>query len=263
MSDEPRFTVIVVPSDREGTRTFEVTRRAAKAAAVTGGVLLLAGLMMAGSWLWLAGQAARVPGLSSEVRSLRREQAQVQQLATQLRQITAEYAKVRSMLGADSTALPRVEETAPAAKDSARGDDAEPEPDTSRRAYVPRRWPLEAKGFVTRGLTAPHRGAHPGMDIAVAAGSRILASGAGVVVEAGEDSVYGRFVRISHPGGWESLYAHASALLVHPRERVGAGKAIALSGNSGVSTAPHLHFEIRRNGRPVDPVTMIDNPNPR
>ncbi|HEX2080012.1 MAG TPA: M23 family metallopeptidase, partial [Longimicrobium sp.] len=76
-----------------------------------------------------------------------------------------------------------------------------------------------------------------------------------------EDSVYGRFVRIAHPDGYESLYAHASSLLVTARERVPAGSVIALSGSTWVSTAPHLHFEIRKDGRPVDPSTLIHNPN--
>jgi murein DD-endopeptidase MepM/ murein hydrolase activator NlpD len=114
---------------------------------------------------------------------------------------------------------------------------------------------------VTRGQRRTRGGLHPGMDIAVASGSHILASGSGVVAEVGEDSVYGRYVRIAHPGGYESLYAHASELLVRARQRVPAGEVIALSGSTGVSSAPHLHFEIRRNGRPVDPVTMIHNPN--
>jgi murein DD-endopeptidase MepM/ murein hydrolase activator NlpD len=267
MPDERRMTVIVVPSDRDNTRTFELTYRRLRRLAVGAGVTAFVLLMMAGSWLWLAGQAARVPGLRGEVRELRRDRVQMQQLSRQLQEISTEYAKVRGMLGADSTALPRVEDAgsaAPAA-DTASGDSAEGDAagtaTSSSRASLPRRWPLAARGYVTRGQRRTRGGLHPGMDIAVASGSRILASGSGVVSEVGEDSVYGRYVRISHPGGYESLYAHASELLVRARQQVPAGEVIALSGSTGVSSAPHLHFEIRRNGHPVDPVTMIHNPN--
>ncbi len=89
------------------------------------------------------------------------------------------------------------------------------------------------------------------------AGSRILAAGAGTVLEAGDDPVYGRFVRIAHAGGYESVYGHASRLLVAEHQHVTRAQVIALSGSTGVSTAPHLHFEIRKDGRPVDPRGLV------
>jgi murein DD-endopeptidase MepM/ murein hydrolase activator NlpD len=269
--DDREMTFIVIPHGRnaDATRSYEVSYRRLKVMGVLAGTVALLLLMMAGSWLWLAGQAARVPGLSSEVRQLRRDRVRVEELARTVNQLNAEYAKVRSMLGADSAALPAiVDSTAAAAGDSASGDsasgdsaDAGEETALAPRSSLPRRWPLAARGFVTRGHLARLRGSHPGMDIAVASGSRILAAGGGTVAEVGEDSVYGRFVRIAHPDGYESLYAHASSLLVHARQRVPAGGTIALSGSTGVSTAPHLHFEIRKDGRPVDPGTLIHNPN--
>ena len=264
--DDRRMTFIVVPHGRDpSTRSFELSYGKLKALTVAGSVLVVLVVMMAGSWLWLAAQAARVPGLSTEVRQLRRDRVRVEELARTVQQLNAEYAKVRTMLGADSAALPAiVDSTAPAAgdtaADSAGVDSAGGEPQALRPS-PPSEWPLAARGFVTRGHLAPIRGSHPGMDIAVASGSRILAAGGGTVAEVGEDSVYGRFVRIAHPGGYESLYAHASTLLVRPRERVPAGGVIALSGSTGASTAPHLHFEIRKDGRPVDPGTLVHNPN--
>jgi len=265
--DDREMTFIVIPHGRnaDATRSYEVSYRRLKVMLVLAGTAALLLLMMAGSWFWLAGQAARVPGLSSEVRQLRRDRVRVEELARTVNHLNAEYAKVRAMLGADSAALPAIVDSAaaPAAGDSASADSADAEDETALapRSSLPRRWPLAARGFVTRGHLARLRGSHPGMDIAVASGSRILAAGGGTVAEVGEDSVYGRFVRIAHPNGYESLYAHASSLLVHARQRVPAGETIALSGSTGVSTAPHLHFEIRKDGRPVDPGTLIHNPN--
>jgi murein DD-endopeptidase MepM/ murein hydrolase activator NlpD len=266
--DDRQMTFILIPHGRNvaSTRSYEVSYRRLKVAGGIGTVLGLLVLVMAGSWLWLASQAARVPGLVGEVRELRRDRARVEELARNLNQLNAEYAKVRSMLGADSTRLPSiVDSAAAAARDTTAADSGDAEGDSAggARASLPRRWPLQARGYVTRGQFARARGSHPGMDIAVATGSKILAAGGGTVAEVGEDSVYGRFVRIAHPDGYESLYAHASALLVHANQRVPSGGVIALSGSTGVSTAPHLHFEIRKDGRPVDPGTLVHNPNGR
>jgi murein DD-endopeptidase MepM/ murein hydrolase activator NlpD len=265
--DDREMTFIVIPHGRnvDSTRSYEVPYRRIKGAVVLGSVAAFLLLVMAGSWLWLAGQAARVPALRSEVRELRQDRQRLNELARTLDQVTAEYTKVRSMLGADSARLPAlIDSTArPAADDTASADSADAEGDTAgvARSSLPRRWPLEAHGYVTRGHLARLRGSHPGMDIAVASGSRILAAGGGTVAEVGEDSVYGRFVRIAHPDGYESLYAHAEALLVKQHQRVRAGRVIALSGSTGVSTAPHLHFEIRKDGRPVDPGALVRNPD--
>lgn len=263
MSDDRQMTFIWIPHGRDpgSTRSYEVSYRRVKALLVGAGVLLFVLLLMAGSWLWLAGQAARVPGLSTEVRELRRDRVRMRELAQTVEHLSAEYAKVRAMLGPDSASLPAVETVVPADSASADSADAEGETAARPRSSLPHGWPLAARGYVTRGHLARIRGSHPGMDIAVATGSRILASGGGTVAEVGEDSVYGRFVRIAHPGGYESLYAHASSLLVRPHQRVPQGRVIALSGSTGVSTAPHLHFEIRKDGRPVDPGALIRNPN--
>jgi murein DD-endopeptidase MepM/ murein hydrolase activator NlpD len=262
--DDREMTFIVIPHGRnaDATRSYEVSYRRLKVVLVMGAVVALLLVMMAGSWLWLAGQASRVPGLRTEVRQLRQDRQRLDELSRTLDQVTEEYTKVRAMLGVDSTHLPAIADSAraPAAGDSASADTADAEGEIAGRASLPRRWPLDARGFVTRGHLARARGSHPGMDIAVASGSHILAAGGGTVAEVGEDSVYGRYVRIAHPGGYESLYAHAESLLVRPRQRVRAGRVIALSGNTGVSSAPHLHFEIRKDGRPVDPGTLLRNP---
>jgi murein DD-endopeptidase MepM/ murein hydrolase activator NlpD len=124
---------------------------------------------------------------------------------------------------------------------------------------VPRHWPLDERGIVTRGTVGDSADAeqHTGLDIAVAAGTPIRASGGGVVVQAGEDPEYGLNVLLSHPDGYESMYGHASRLLVNTGDTVPAGQVVALSGSTGRSTAPHLHFEIRHDGRSIDPRTLV------
>jgi murein DD-endopeptidase MepM/ murein hydrolase activator NlpD len=94
----------------------------------------------------------------------------------------------------------------------------------------------------------------------VPADSYIRAAGGGVVVGAGDDPVYGRFVTLDHGGGYRTLYAHASETLVEVGQEVRRNEVIALSGSTGRSTAPHLHFEILLNGEAVDPLTMVRQP---
>ncbi|MEW5738126.1 MAG: M23 family metallopeptidase [Myxococcota bacterium] len=95
--------------------------------------------------------------------------------------------------------------------------------------------------------------AHTGVDLAAPEGTPIFAAQAGVVLSAGPRGGYGNAVEVSHSDGTTSLYAHASAVAVHPGQRVRAGEVIATVGSTGQSTGNHLHFEVRVDGRPVDP----------
>lgn len=94
---------------------------------------------------------------------------------------------------------------------------------------------------------------HAGIDFRAPLGAPILASGAGVVVKAGWNGGYGRMVEIDHGKGLTSRYAHMSSLSVSEGDRVGPGTKIGTVGSSGRSTGPHLHYEIRVNGDPVNP----------
>jgi murein DD-endopeptidase MepM/ murein hydrolase activator NlpD len=124
---------------------------------------------------------------------------------------------------------------------------------------VPRHWPLDEPGYITRGqLKATSRNeAHPGLDIAVAVGSLVRASGGGIVKQSGEDPEYGLFVLLEHPDQYQTMYGHLSRILVTLDARVAPGQVIGLSGNSGRSTAPHLHFEIRQQGSSLDPLAYV------
>ncbi len=256
-ADDRRTTIIVVPHGGGTdltTRTYELSHRRLRLLKAAGVGLGVALLVMMGSWFYLAAQATRAQMLQREVRRLEGEVAEVDQLRRRLVELEARYAQITKLLGGV-----RRREPAKAAEPAAAGDSASA--DSTDQALLPRAWPLAARGFVTRGQRGRGgRGRHPGMDIAVALGTPIVAAGDGTVTEAGRDSVYGLFVRIAHGGGYESLYGHASRVLVKARQQVRSRQTIALSGSTGVSTAPHLHFEIRRNGTPVDPVTLVHLP---
>jgi murein DD-endopeptidase MepM/ murein hydrolase activator NlpD len=213
--------------------------------------------------------AARVPGLEREISRLRVENSRVQQLASALNRAEANYQELRQMLGvrAPPTPPPSRGGTTVARTDyttamrtvpvraSRPGGTAQYEAGASK----PSHWPLDVQGFVTRGQVRPGvpDESHVGIDIAVPIGTPIRASGGGTVMAAGYDSDYGLFVLLRHPAGYETMYGHTSRLLAAEGDEVQAGQVIGLSGNSGRSTAPHLHFEVRRDGKSVDPLELV------
>ncbi len=98
---------------------------------------------------------------------------------------------------------------------------------------------------------------HEGIDVTAPMGSPIEAPAAGVVADAGWESGYGNTVTLDHGFGIVTKFAHASKVLVRTGQRVSRGQRIALVGNTGLATAPHLHYEVHVNGRPVNPLRYV------
>ena len=124
-------------------------------------------------------------------------------------------------------------------------------------------WPTSgggiSSGFGRR--NAPKAGAstyHQGVDIAVPTGTAVWASSGGTVIVAGWQGGYGNVIYIQHPDGRVTRYGHLSRIEVSPGQKVSQGQRIALSGNTGNSTGPHLHFEIRINGNAVNPLDYLN-----
>ena len=103
---------------------------------------------------------------------------------------------------------------------------------------------------------------HAGVDIGAAWGSPIVAAADGQVASAGWAGGYGREVQIAHGGGLVSLYGHMSQIVAQPGSYVRQGQLIGYVGSSGLSTGPHLHFEVRQSGQPVNPlgVRLVSKP---
>lgn len=98
---------------------------------------------------------------------------------------------------------------------------------------------------------------HNGIDIRVPEGTPVKATASGVVITAAETEGYGIHVVIRHDDGFETMYAHLSGFAVQQGEKVSKGERIGLTGNTGRSTAPHLHYEIRKNGQHLDPADYL------
>jgi murein DD-endopeptidase MepM/ murein hydrolase activator NlpD len=132
-----------------------------------------------------------------------------------------------------------------------------PQPPTVTSGFGPRLHPID-------GVTK----FHTGVDLRGAEGSPIRAAAEGTVVSAGERGGYGNAVEIDHGDGVHTLYAHASALEVKPGDHVRRGQEVGQVGQTGHATGPHLHFEVRREGKPIDPTSALkaygiraDNPH--
>jgi murein DD-endopeptidase MepM/ murein hydrolase activator NlpD len=130
------------------------------------------------------------------------------------------------------------------------------------RQVVPGGRPVES-GYISSlygQRTDPFDGnqaSHHGIDFAAVAGTQVLAVADGVVSHTGTDGGYGRMVEITHGNGYVTRYAHNAKLLVKPGQTVKRGDPIALMGSTGRSTGPHVHFEVLRDGRPMNPLSFV------
>jgi murein DD-endopeptidase MepM/ murein hydrolase activator NlpD len=252
--DDRNLTLIVVPHGDLETRSFVVSYRKLKTILISVIVLVVIVALQMAAWFPVALKATRFNAMVDELAELEAERAKVADLAKDLAAVEAQYERVRQLLGADAPAagsppmLPPLRDTTKAKRTGP----------TSQAPDI-RQWPLSVRGFVTQKAAAGAR-SHPGIDIAVKVGSIIRAAGDGVVRSAGLDEVYGKYIVIDHGGGLISVYGHASELEVQPGDTVHAGQKIALSGSTGRSTAPHLHFEIRRGGEVLDPFRYVSQP---
>ncbi len=128
------------------------------------------------------------------------------------------------------------------------------------------RYPLE-EGIVTSGFgkrPSPFTGKpsyHPGIDLAAPTGSPVMACAGGTIKEIAYNRVYGKHIIIRHKDGRVSLYGHLSKVYAILNEKVKSGTIIGAVGSTGMSTGPHLHFEIRENGVPKNPAKYIETIN--
>ena len=216
-------------------------------------IVVAAVLIGIGRWSAQRATPKAVASLQSEVDSLRLENAQVVRLANRVADLETSYNRLRAVMSGEVEPSAR-DILLPLVPTGLDGRGAR-EPGGS----VPTVWPLVEAGFITRafGDSVPGEEPHVGLDIAVPVGSYVRSTGSGRVLEAAEDSEYGRFVRVEHDEDLTALYAHNSWTFVVAGDSVEAGEVIALSGNSGRSSAPHLHLEIKRRGEVVDPLPFV------
>lgn len=251
------LTIQLIPEEGGESRTLRLSARGVRFFFWGAGLGVLILVFMTGSWWFLAVEASRGWQMEAVVDSLQEERIQVLALIQRMEEVEAGYEHIRSLFGPSSGPVaPDLWLPPVGLSGSYRADIP-----SASEENLPAAWPLTQPGFITQPLTEGGGNEnHPGLDIAVPTDSYVRAAGAGRVLRKGDDPIYGRFLVLEHGQGYQTVYAHASMILVDRGEMVRRGEVIALTGSTGQSTAPHLHFEILLDGLPVDPLTMVEQP---
>ncbi|NIT36702.1 MAG: peptidoglycan DD-metalloendopeptidase family protein [candidate division Zixibacteria bacterium] len=270
MGKRRHINVVIAPEDRSGTLTFRLQLGHFYALVIVASVLFI---LVAALVVNQAMDEAKL----GELKLLRRQNVQlkeeVKRVAAVERKI-AELEVVEDKLMVMAGEREAARELAPV---SIEGEEGTREPVSvaegirqfrelvaSRRGVAlkaPDGNPVE-KGWVTRGF-AENAGLegysfHNGVDIACPEGTPVSSTAPGVVTFAGEDPVYGRLVIIQHGlTGYSTFYGHNRELKVRAGRKVGRGDIVAAAGNTGRSSAPHLHYEVRLHGVPVNPAKYM------
>ena len=262
------LSIIVVPHDNAKMRNYKVSYTLLYTFGSLVGVTLLTIILFVVTYGRVLYQAHQSLLLATENAQLMQRNAQIDSLRTELVKLQTMGIQLKKMLGVglsyeDSILVanlsPIVSSPAIAMAGGA-GDALRDEQQLFIRA-IPSFWPI--KGWVTREFhsTGGEKSGnyHPGMDIAAKRNTPVRASAEGVIVTSEWDETYGYMVVIDHGFAIYSLYGHNARNLVNVGDRVTRGQTIAFVGSTGKSTAPHVHFEVRKSGVPVDPRNYLLN----
>ena len=247
-------TVMLVPDGTEARRQWRLPQWLLRSILGAVVVILVGIVIFFAFYGKVLSRAALTEKVQSENESLKRYRYKVQLLEENLMQAREIVTKLTNMAGVDfqfpelpddSSIFSRLDRTGIALVARNSGSDYS----------TPEGLPIE--GFITQQYNGEDEHYHPGIDIACAVGTPVLATGSGAVEFIGYDSLYGNMLVLRHSDSVTTVYGHLQQVLVAPAQPVLVGARVALSGNTGQSTAPHLHYEIRINDEPINP---LDNP---
>ncbi|UCD64169.1 MAG: M23 family metallopeptidase [Candidatus Zixiibacteriota bacterium] len=253
MAESKYITLMLIPEGTESRRGFRM-RTWVFRFAIGAFIALLVGIILFFVFYGkVLTRAALADKLEKENERLLRYQYKVHLLESNLKQAREIVTRVTELAGIDiefpelpddSTLFATLDEKGMAVVSRASGLDFS----------IPSGLPIQ--GFITQDFEVDNMSQyHPGVDIACAEGTPVLATASGEVIYAGFDSAaYGYVVIVQHSDSVTTLYGHNRELLVQEGQTVLAGGRVAMSGSTGKSTAPHLHYEIRINDKPIDPL---------
>jgi murein DD-endopeptidase MepM/ murein hydrolase activator NlpD len=255
---------MVVRDDQATPKRWRMPFWVYRAVLVVAVLIVLAPVLYVLGHLEVLAMAGEVGRLREENDNLRKYQDKIMALEQSLRDTRHLMSQVAQLAGLDSTLLAQMY-----------GEDktmAAIAPQYNYTASTPRLGSptspiphgLPAAGWISRSFSDVVGKKHDGLDIALPEGTPVVSTASGIVTFAGTDPVYGQMVVVQDNDSIETVYGHNSKLLVQPGDTIFAGQRVALSGNTGVSTAPHLHYEIRINKTAVNPAPFLthDKQNP-
>lgn len=254
MNPSRYVTIMFVPDGAEARRGYRMRLWVLKAALWTLAALLVGQVFFFAFYADVLRRAAITDKLAAENERLLRYQYKVQVLEENMNKARLIVQQIAELAG--------VEYRLPELPDDSilfAGMDRTSVAMLSRSVGPDLSWPsgLPIQGFITQDFELEDSSRfHPGVDIVCAEGTPVLAVAIGTVVYADYDSTYGRLLVIQHNDSVTTLYGHNDSLLVQVGDRVSIGSRIALSGNTGQSTAPHLHYEVRVHDEPINPLDL-------
>jgi murein DD-endopeptidase MepM/ murein hydrolase activator NlpD len=261
-----RFTSFIIIPDRS-SRSFTVripnVLLAVLGTGITVAVIVI--LVLGLFYNRLFQEASRADALARDNSELRKEVEKVRELDRQLREMRSLDIRIRQLMGqeidpeiygltiSDDGDIAAIE----AVRDSLIRDNSLR---GSPREAIPTIWPIEGRGFISKPFSAggPGQEEHGGVDISLKVGSPVRSTASGRVVFAGTEGDWGNKIQVDHGNGLITVYAHLSRLDVKVDTIVQKGDTIGLSGNSGRSTAPHLHYEVRYMGKAYNPEQFLE-----
>jgi murein DD-endopeptidase MepM/ murein hydrolase activator NlpD len=271
------WKLLVIPEDESDVRQFRLPRKAVITIIVAVVLLVLYATVETVLFWIVAQRAAQVEPLKRKVTELEGSNGELAKMGAELTKLRSfEQQLRRALTGKDESGLESLpwsdipyeqlpggssQQTAPGEMKSATSPVS-----VARRlsgsSYTAMDLPSlpPVHGYVSRRFlnpTAFHQISHQGLDIAAREGTPVLAAADGIVIFSDWTYRLGNLVVVAHRSGYTTFYGHNQVLFARPGERVHQGEPIALLGNSGVSTAPHLHFEVWQDGSPVDPMTLL------
>ena len=255
---EKRYSILILASREARIRRLVFTQRSVRVLLCGAMILLGLGGWLLGDYVWMKLKSGNVKQLQLKALAQREELSRLQDQTQSIQTLLADWKGLGERVDASVPPRQRSSTNAHYAITEMQQSLNSLQSELERLiASIPTDWP--ATGKITSGVgkrVSPLTGKvefHSGLDIPNPTGTPVYAPGNGTVETAGESNGNGRTVILNHGQGITSQYAHLSKIYVNRGDQVRKGQQIAEVGNTGKSTSPHLHYEVRVNGVPIDP----------
>ena len=252
----PYMTIMILPDGDADPRRLRLPGWLYRAALAFLALVVIAPILYVVIFYDVLSRAADAHRLSAENDTLRHYQAKIEVLQQSLLESRKQVSNIAAMAGLDSTMLAGL---------YAQSDSILPPQPRSRPQGLTRTLPptstipdaLPVTGWISQEFSDVPGKRHDGLDLVVPEGTTVRSTAFGAVSFAGTDPTYGQMIVVHNNDSIETVYGHNSQLLVQVGDTIFAGQQIALSGNTGKSSAPHVHYEIRIHGTPVNPIQFV------
>ncbi len=245
---ERGYFIKIIPEGASDVKDFYFSPLKIKILKVLGFFLLLLVISFTGFSIWMTGNFVRMRMLEYEANKVKIQEKKIKELEIKLEKFILFTKKIEKLLKPTEEGRVELKKIAGIFKDTVKLIEDKQVPIKTVFFELP------VKGIISNFYSV----LHPGIDIVASSGSPVKAPFDGIVKEKGIDENFGLYIWIEHRGGIKTFYGHLKEILVRKGEWVRKGEIIGRVGSSGKSTGPHLHFEIWKEGFPVNPLNFTN-----